>query len=180
MEETKMVNLSEIEKIKDEVSQRFKDELARKNSETAKLEKMYTERIDILQKEQSKLHVQLDQQLAIERELRESNDNNRMRADELSLVVHKGQEAERKELIELQIKVSQLTQERTIKEECHNKQLLELKHRMQDELLEKERISIENKALAERNTHEQQLLKERHALELERQKALHEKQLQML
>jgi hypothetical protein len=44
--------------------------------------------------------------MAIERELRESNDQNRMRADELSLLVHKGQESERKELIELQIKVS--------------------------------------------------------------------------
>jgi len=32
---------------------------------------MYTERIDILQKEVSKLHVTLDQQTAIEREVRD-------------------------------------------------------------------------------------------------------------
>ena len=92
--------------------------------------------------------------MAIERELRETNDQNRNRADNLNLLVHKGQESERKELIELQIKLSHLTQEKTIKEECHNKQILDLKHRMQDELLEKERLQIENKAMAERHTHE--------------------------
>lgn len=42
-----------------------------KNQEMARLEKMYTERIDTLQKEVSKLHVQLDQQVHIEREVRE-------------------------------------------------------------------------------------------------------------
>jgi DNA anti-recombination protein RmuC len=56
-EEYKMTSLQDIERIKDEVSQRFKDELAHKSSEMAKLERMYTERIDILQKEVSKLHV---------------------------------------------------------------------------------------------------------------------------
>jgi hypothetical protein len=67
---------------------------------------MYTERIDSLQKEVGKLHVTLDQQSAIERELRDQNDHNRQRADELQLMLHKGQEQERKELIELQIKLS--------------------------------------------------------------------------
>jgi len=45
-------------------------------------------------------------------------------------MVHKGQETERKELIELQIKLSQIQQEKTIKEEYHNKQVLELKQNM--------------------------------------------------
>ena len=126
---------------------------------------MYTERIDILQKEVSKLHITMDQQMAIERELRESNEQNRLRADELQLFVHKGHETERKEMIEMQIKLSQLQQEKTIKEECHNKQVMDLKHKMQDELLEKERLQIELRALSERHTHEQQLLKERHTLD---------------
>ena len=43
------------------------------------------------------------------------------------MMVHKGQETERKELIEMQIKLSQLTQEKTIKEEVSNKQILDLK-----------------------------------------------------
>lgn len=178
--EYKLSTLQDIENIKDEVSQRFKDELAHKNSEMSKLEHMYTERIDMLQREVSKLHVQLDQQIAIERELREGNEHLRVRADELNLIVHKGQETERRELIELQIQLSQLTQEKTIKEECHSKQVLDLKHRLQDELLEKERLQIENKAMLERHNHEQQLLKERQTLDLERQKALTEKQIQLL
>lgn len=69
----------------------------------------------------------LDQQTAIEREVRDQNDLNRARADELQMMVHKGQETERKELIEMQIKLSQLTQEKTIKEEVSNKQILDLK-----------------------------------------------------
>ena len=77
-----------------------------------RLEKMYTERIDSLQKEVSKLHVQLDQQAHIEREVRDKNDQNRKKAEELQLMVHKGQETERKELIELQIKLSQIQQEK--------------------------------------------------------------------
>jgi hypothetical protein len=39
----------------------------------------------------------------------------------MELMVHKGSEMERKELIEMQIKLSQITQEKTIKEEYHNK-----------------------------------------------------------
>lgn len=54
------------------------------------MEHIYTERIDILSKEVSKLHVTLDQQTAIEREVRDQNDHNRARADELQMMVHKG------------------------------------------------------------------------------------------
>lgn len=50
--------------------------------------------------------MQLDQEMAIERELRETNEGQRVKLDELNRHLHKGQEAERKELIELQIKVS--------------------------------------------------------------------------
>jgi|TARA_B110001450_G_C17525441_1_gene442340 hypothetical protein len=88
---------------------------------------MYTERIDALQKEVSKLHVQLDQQAMIEREVREKSGANQKRAEELQLLVHRGQETERKELIEMQIKLSQLTQENAIKDQFHSKQLLDLK-----------------------------------------------------
>lgn len=91
------------------------------------METIYAERIDGLQKEVSKLHVQLDQQTHIEREIREKSDTHRKRAEDLELLVHRGQETERKELIEMQIKLSQITQEKTIKEEFHNKQILELK-----------------------------------------------------
>lgn len=86
------------------------------------------------------------------------------------MMVHKGQETERKELIEMQIKLSQLTQEKTIKEEVSNKQVLDLKQRLQDEMLEKERFQADVRAASERHNHEVQLLKERHMLELERTK----------
>ena len=42
-------------------------------------------------------------------------------------MVHQGKDGERKELIELQIKLSQVQQEKSIKEELHNQQVLELK-----------------------------------------------------
>ena len=63
----------------------------------------------------------------IEREVREQNDQNRKKAEELSLIVHKGQEGERKELIEVQIKLSQLEQEKAIKDEYHSKQVMDMK-----------------------------------------------------
>ena len=53
----KMSSIQDIEKVKDEITERYKAEMGAKNQEMARLEKMYTERIDTLQKEVSKLHV---------------------------------------------------------------------------------------------------------------------------
>ena len=119
----------------------------------------------------------MDQQKHIERDLQEKSDRNRQRAEELELMVHKGKEGERKELIELQIKLSQMTQEKPIKEEYSSKQLLELKQQMQSEMLEKERLQIEVKSLEERNMHEQQLSRQRFELQQERDKADTERQM---
>lgn len=68
---------------------------------------MYNERIDALQKEVGKLHVSLDQQGCIERELRDQNDQHRKKVDQLQQIVNKAKETERNELIELQLKLSQ-------------------------------------------------------------------------
>ena len=65
--------------------------------------------------------------MQIENDVREKSEKNRKKAEEMELLVHKGSEMERKELIEMQIKLSQITQEKTIKEEYHNKQVLDLK-----------------------------------------------------
>ena len=60
-ESYKIESIRDIERIKEEVSLRFKEELAHKTAEALRMEHMYTERIDILQKELTKLHVTLDQ-----------------------------------------------------------------------------------------------------------------------
>ena len=99
-----------------------------------------------MQREINKLQVQIDQQAHIERDLRDRGDTNRKKAEDLQMMIHKGSENERKELIELQIKVSQLTQENTIKDEYHSKQVLELKTSLQSEQLEKERAQMEFKS----------------------------------
>lgn len=116
----------------------------------------------------------------IEREIREKSNTNQKRADELQLLVHRGQETERKELIEMQIKLSQLTQENTIKDQFHSKQLLDLKQQLQEEIIEKERLQIEQKSAAERHQHQSQLEKERGELEKERSRSMGDRQLQLL
>jgi len=60
-QQVKIASIQDIEKIKEEVSDRYKVEMSAKNMELLRLERMYTEKIDDLQKEVSKLHVQLDQ-----------------------------------------------------------------------------------------------------------------------
>ena len=60
-DQVKITSIQDIEKIKEEVSDRYKAEMSAKNMELLRLERMYTEKIDDLQKEVSKLHVQLDQ-----------------------------------------------------------------------------------------------------------------------
>ena len=64
-------------------------------------EKMYSDRIDSLQKEVQKLHIQLDSHNHIERDIKDKNELNMKKIEELQLALHKGQETERKELIEL-------------------------------------------------------------------------------
>jgi hypothetical protein len=57
----KVSSLKDIESLREEVADRYKLEMKAKNSEMVRMESMYTERIDTLQKEVNKLHVQLDQ-----------------------------------------------------------------------------------------------------------------------
>jgi uncharacterized protein YpuA (DUF1002 family) len=56
----KISSIQDIEKIKDDVSDRYKEELKAKNHEMSRMENIYAERIDGLQKEVNKLHIQLD------------------------------------------------------------------------------------------------------------------------
>ena len=79
----------------------------------------------------------------------------------------------------MQIKLSQITQEKTIKEEYHNKQVLELKQQLQSEILEKERLQVDLKSSNERHSHELQLQKERYDLDKERNQASYDRQLQI-
>lgn len=67
----KLSSIKDVEKIKDSIGERYKAELVAKNKEVVRLEKIYTDRIDSLNREQNKLTVQLDHQVSIERELRE-------------------------------------------------------------------------------------------------------------
>lgn len=61
-----------------------------------------------MQRELQRLVNQVDGLKVNERELTEKADKQRMRADDLEKMVHKGKEGDRKELIELQLRSSQL------------------------------------------------------------------------
>ena len=75
----------------------------------------------------------------------------------------------------MQIKLSQLTQENGIKDQMNNKQLLDLKQQLQDEIIEKERLQIAVKSADERHVHQMQLAKEREELDRERQRSSNER-----
>jgi hypothetical protein len=53
----KVSSIQHIEKLRDEIADRYKLEMKSKNSEMTRMESMYSERIDTLQKEVNKLHV---------------------------------------------------------------------------------------------------------------------------
>jgi hypothetical protein len=55
-----------MQRIKDEVAERFTVELQAKNQEVQRVEKIYSDRIDNLQREKAKLESQLDLQARIE------------------------------------------------------------------------------------------------------------------
>ena len=56
----KVSSIKDIEGLREEISDRYKTEMKAKNSEMTRMENMYSERIETLQKEVNKLHVQLD------------------------------------------------------------------------------------------------------------------------
>ena len=176
----KLSSIKDVEKIKDSIGERYKAELAAKNQEVVRLEKIYTDRIDSLNREQNKLTVQLDHQVSIERELREKLEAQRKERDELKVAVEQSKDGERKELIKIQIELNSLKQERTIKDEFHSKQIYELKEQVQQEVLERERSQLALTTAEERAQHESQLVKERFQLEREKLKNQYQRQLQSL
>ena len=56
-DQIKVANIKDIEGLREEISHRFQAEMKAKNQEMARMENMYTERIETLQKEVNKLHV---------------------------------------------------------------------------------------------------------------------------
>ena len=56
-EKSKVSTLQDIEKLREEVADRYKLEMKQKNSEMTRMESLYSERIEVLQKENNKLHV---------------------------------------------------------------------------------------------------------------------------
>ena len=89
-------------------------------------ENMFADRINILEKEISRLEVQVLQNKQIESDLRDKNEQLRQRNDHLQLEVFKMGDSERKTGIELQIKVNQLTQELELKESHFRAQTTDL------------------------------------------------------
>lgn len=131
----------------------------------------------MLEKEVSKLEVQLLQSRQIEGDLREKCENLRQKNDALQLDLFKANDGERKSGIELQIKVNQLQQELDLKEAHYQKQHLEDQQKLQDAVLEKEKRQLELTQVQERSKHELEMQKERAELELQKTKGSLERNL---
>ena len=133
--------------------------------------------MSLLEKEVSKLEVQLLQSRQIEGDLREKCENLRQKNDALQLDLFKANDGERKSGIELQIKVNQLQQELDLKEAHYQKQHQENQQKLQDAVLEKEKRQLELTQVQERSKHELEMQKERTELELQKTKGSLERNL---
>ena len=72
-----------IEKLKEDIKQRYTQELSQKSQETIRTENFLNERISLLEKEVSKLEVSLLQSKQIETDLREKCEGLRQKNDGL-------------------------------------------------------------------------------------------------
>lgn len=80
-EKDKLEYLAQVERLKTELKERFQSEIAGKAQEQMRSENLFTDRINILEKEVSRLEVQVLQAKQIESDLRDKNETLRVRND---------------------------------------------------------------------------------------------------
>ena len=80
-EKDKHEYLLQVERLKTELKERFQSEIAGKTQEQMRSENLFADRISILEKEVSRLEVQLLQAKQIESDLRDKNEVLRVRND---------------------------------------------------------------------------------------------------
>lgn len=140
-------------------------------------ENLFSDRINILEKEVSRLEVQILQNKQIESELREKNEQLRQRNDQLQLDVFKMGDAERKTSIELQIKANQLKQELDVSSSHFKSQTIDLSQQLQTAILAKDKLQLELTQATERAKHDLEMLREKTDLENHKGKIALERQL---
>ena len=94
-------HLQLIEKLKSDIKERYASELTQKENDAARSESMMRERVALLEKEVSKLEVQLLQSKTTLTELREKGETMRQKCDSLQMELFKANDFERKSGIEL-------------------------------------------------------------------------------
>ena len=73
----------QIDRLKEEIKERFNHEMSQKTADNLRTEGILNERVSLLEKEVSKLEVQLLQAKQVEQELREKSDGLRQKNDSL-------------------------------------------------------------------------------------------------
>lgn len=136
-------HLQLVEKLKQDIKDRYTQELSQKSHDATRTEALLGERINLLEKEVSKLEIQLLQSKQTETELRDKGETMRQKCDSLQLELFKANDFERKSGIELQIKVNQLQQELDLKDQHYSRQVTELKQELQEATLSRDKVSLE-------------------------------------
>ena len=89
MQDERNDSAMQVEKLKEEIKDRFTQELTQKTTDNMRSEGILSERVSLLEKEVSKLEVQLLQSKKIESELRDKCETLRQKNDSLQLEIFK-------------------------------------------------------------------------------------------
>ena len=136
-------HLQLIEKLKSDIKGRYSQELSQSAQDKTRTEALLNDRIGLLEKEVSKLEVQLLQAKQMETELRDKGEQMRQKCDSLQMELFKANDFERKSGIELQIKVNQLQQELDLKDQHYSRQNTELQTTLQEATLARDKAQLE-------------------------------------
>ena len=136
-------HLQLIEKLKSDIKGRYTQELSQSAQDKTRTEALLNDRIGLLEKEVSKLEVQLLQAKQMETELRDKGEQMRQKCDSLQMELFKANDFERKSGIELQIKVNQLQQELDLKDQHYSRQNTELQTTLQEATLARDKAQLE-------------------------------------
>lgn len=165
-----------MERIKEDISGRFKNEIESKNQELLRTEGILNERISVLEREVSRLELQQTQGKAVESDLRSKNDLLNRKNEQLQLDLFQSGDSERKVAIELQLKCQHLESELSVKDQSFATQMMEVKTNLQTAIVDAERLRLEAQQKDERSKHALQLAEERKNLEIEKCRAAIDRQ----
>ena len=122
-----MERVQEADRLREDMADRLREQVEAQKRELHRQEQLWKDRAQQSSNEMERLRVQLQEARGQLEDEATARDKYRKQADDLEGMLHKGKEVERKELVQLQFRITELMQETKISADHHGKAAREMK-----------------------------------------------------